>query len=131
MADITELERTSTLTSAVARLEELRTREALADPDDPSGAQLGRAEALELLALQEVVARKAGYGRQLTIRTARSAGASWSDIGRAIGTTRQAAWEAHRRWIDGQESNADQVGEIGFDADDAAAARALAGDPED
>jgi hypothetical protein len=131
MADITELERTSTLTSAVARLEELRTREALADPDDPSGAQLGRAEALELLALQEVVARKAGYGRQLTIRTARSAGASWSDIGRAIGTTRQAAWEAHRRWIDGQESNAGRVGEIGFDADDAAAARALAGDPED
>jgi hypothetical protein len=130
MADITELERTSTLTSAVARLEELRTREALADPDDPPGA-LSRAEALELLALQEVVARKAGYGRQLTIRTARSAGASWSDIGRAIGTTRQAAWEAHRRWIDGQESNAGRVGEIGFDADDAAAARALAGDPED
>jgi hypothetical protein len=131
MADITELERTSTLSSAVARLEELRTLEALADPDDPSGAQLSRAEALELLALQEVVARKAGYGRQLTIRTARSAGASWSDIGRAIGTTRQAAWEAHRRWIDGQESNAGRVGEIGFDADDAAAARALAGDPED
>jgi hypothetical protein len=131
MADITELERTSTLTSAVARLEELRTREALADPDDPSGVQLSRAEALELLALQEVVARKAGYGRQLTIRTARSAGASWSDIGRAIGTTRQAAWEAHRRWINGQESNAGRVGEIGFDADDAAAARALAGDPED
>ena len=130
MADIAELERTSTLTSAVARLEQLRTREALADPDDASGA-LSRAEALELLALQEVVARKAGYGRQLTIRTARSAGASWSDIGRAIGTTRQAVWEAHRRWIDGQEAGAGRVGEIGFDADDAAAARALAGGPED
>jgi hypothetical protein len=131
MADIAELEQTHTLTAAVSRLEQLRTRESLADPDDPSGARLSRAEALELLALQEVVARKAGYGRQLTIRTARSAGASWSDIGRAIGTTRQAAWEAHRRWIDGQESNAGRVGEIGFDADDAAAARALAGDPED
>ena len=131
MADIVELERTSTLTSAVARLEALRTREALADPDDPSGAPLSRAETLELLALQEVVARKAGYGRQLTVRTARAAGASWSDIGQALGTSRQAAWEAHRRWIDGQEDNAGRVGEIGFDPADAAAARALAGDPDD
>lgn len=132
MADIAELERTSTLSTAVARLEALRSREALADPDDPSGAaSLSQAECLELLALQEVVARKAGYGRQLTVRTARAAGASWTDIGRALGTSRQAAWEAHRRWIDGQEDNAGRVGEIGFDPADAAAARALAGSPED
>jgi hypothetical protein len=132
MADIAELERSFTLSSAVARLEGLRTREALADPDDASGAApLSREESLELLALQEVVARKAGYGRQLTIRSARAAGASWTDIGRALGTSRQSAWELHRRWIDGQEANAGTVGEIGFDATDAAAARALAGDVDD
>jgi hypothetical protein len=133
MADITELERDFTLTGAVARLEELRARDSMADADDPADdapAPLSRAESLELLALQEVVARKAGYGRQLTVRTARSAGASWSEIGQALGTSRQAAWETHQRWIDGQEQRAGRVGEIGFDAVDAAAARALAGEAD-
>jgi hypothetical protein len=46
------------------------------------------------------VARKAGYGRQLTIRSARAAGASWSQIGAALGTTKQSAWEAHTRWLE-------------------------------
>ena len=129
MADIAELERTVTLTAAVARLGELRTREALADPVDPAESPpLSREESLELLALQEVVARKAGYGRQLTVRTARAAGASWADIGLALGTSRQAAWEAHQRWIDGQAAQRGRVGEIGFDAAEADAARALAGD---
>ena len=73
MADIAELERRFSLSSAVARFEVLRTREALTDGDD--AAPLTREEALEVLALGEVIARKAGYGRQLTIRTARSAGA--------------------------------------------------------
>src|SRR4051794_41984966 len=91
MASIEELERQHTLTSAVARFEELRTRDSLGEPP------LGRAEALELLALGEVVARKSGYGRQLTVRTARTAGASWAEIGAALGTTRQSAWEGHRR----------------------------------
>jgi hypothetical protein len=63
---------------------------------------LTREEALELLALGEVIARKAGYGRQLTVRTARAAGASWSQIGAALGTTKQSAWETHTRWIDDQ-----------------------------
>jgi hypothetical protein len=132
MADIAELDRTFTLTAAVARLEELRRRDSLADPEDPAGfAPLSQAESLELLALQEVVARKAGYGRQLTVRTARSAGASWAEIGLALGTTRQAAWEAHQRWIDGQAAQHGRVGEIGFDDADASAARALAGQSDD
>ena len=132
MPDIAELEQIWTLTSAVARLEELRTRDSMADPDDPVGAApLTRDEALELLALQEVVARKARYGRQLTVRTARSAGASWGDIGLALGTSRQAAWEAHQKWIDGQAAQRGRVGEIGFDDADADAARALAGRPGD
>ena len=104
MLGIEELERRHTLASAVARFEDLRLRDSLADPP------LGRDEALELLALGEVIARKSGYGRQLTVRSARSAGASWAEIGRALGTTRQSAWEAHRRWIDGQAA---QHGEAG------------------
>jgi hypothetical protein len=123
MASIEELERQHTLISAVARFEELRTRDSLGEPP------LGRAEALELLALGEVVVRKSGYGRQLTVRSARTAGASWAEIGAALGTTRQSAWEAHRRWIDGQAAARGTVGQIGFDETDAAAARALAGDP--
>ena len=132
MADIEELERRHTLTTAVARLEELRLRDSLADPADPAaGVPLSREESLELLALQEVVARKAGYGRALTVRTARAAGASWSEIGRALGTSRQAAWEAHQKWIDGQARNHGEVGEIGFDDADVAAEQALAGGPAD
>jgi hypothetical protein len=127
--DVDGLERSLTLAAAVARFDELRTRDSLADPDGgPPG--LERAEALELLALGEVIARKAGYGRQLTVRAARAAGASWADIGTALGTTRQSAWEGHRRWIDGQAAQHGEVGQIGFDADEAAAARALAGTPE-
>jgi hypothetical protein len=127
--DLDALEREHTLSTAVRRYEELRTRDSLADPDDPDGPHpLRRAEALELLALGEVIARKAGQGRQLTVRTARGAGASWADIGQALGTTRQSAWEAHRRWIDGQVAQRGTVGAIGFDEQDAATARALAGD---
>ncbi len=135
MADVDALDREHTLSTAVRRYEELRTRDSLADPDDPDdpdgAGPLGRAEALELLALGEVIVRKAGQGRQLTVRTARAAGASWADIGQALGTTRQSAWEAHRRWIDGQAAQRGAVGEIGFDEDDATAARALAGDSAD
>src|SRR3954470_5105533 len=121
--DVDALEKELTLAAAVTRFEDLRLRDSLADPP------LTRAEALELLALGEVIARKSGYGRQLTVRSARTAGASWAEIGAALGTTRQSAWEAHRRWIDGQAAARGTVGQIGFDEADAAAARALAGDP--
>jgi hypothetical protein len=106
-----ELERRHTLATAVTRLDALRTRDSLAITRAELEADgvlpgpgvfrdgLTAAEALELLALIEVVVRKAGYGRQLTVRTARSAGASWTEVGRALGTTRQAAWEAHQRWL--------------------------------
>ncbi len=126
--DADDLERQHTLASAVRRYDELRARDSLADPDDPAGPRpLTREEALELLALGEVIARRAAQGRQLTVRTARSTGASWAQIGRALGATRQSAWEAHRRWIDGQAARHGAVGEIGFDEEDAAAARGLAG----
>jgi hypothetical protein len=112
------LEREHTLATAAARFDQLRTWETLGD------LTLGREEALELLALGEVIARKVGYGRQLTIRTARQAGASWSQIGTALGTTKQSAWESHARWIDEQTA-------AGWDGEDAEAARRLVGDPDD
>jgi hypothetical protein len=126
-----------TLLTAAARYDELRTRDALAgvaaDEDEPrfAGPPLTQQEALELLALGEVLARKAGYGRQLAVRSARGAGASWSQIGAALGTSKQAAWEAHGRWIDGQAEQYRRSGYEGFGPDDVAAARALAGQIDD
>lgn len=130
-----ELERRYTLPGAVARYDALRTRDALASPADEDGAAppdadaLTRGESLELLALGEVIARKAGYGRQLSVRSARRAGASWSQIGAALGTSKQAAWEAHNRWID-EQAREPGAGHWGWDADEVAAARALAGEPD-
>lgn len=113
-----------TLLTAVARLDDLRTRESMGEP-------LDRAEFLELLALSEVVARKAAYGRQLTVRAARETGASWSQIGAALGTSKQAAWEAHTRWIDTQAAAYGKPGQMGFDDADVAEARAIAGEPDE
>src|SRR4028119_519982 len=71
--DVDDLERQHTLMSAVIRYDELRTRDSLADPDDPAGPRpLTREEALELLALAEVIARRAPPGRQRAGRAARS-----------------------------------------------------------
>lgn len=125
-----ELERAFTLMTAAARYDALRTRDSLAFGDDGDAA-LSRAEVLEMLALSEVVARKAGYGRQLAVRSARQAGASWAQIGAALGTSKQAAWEAHNRWIDDQAKQDDNPGHLGWDADDIAAAHALADAPDE
>jgi hypothetical protein len=137
MTSPAEVESRHTLRTAVARYEELRSREALAGTasDDAPGVadaeRLSAAEVLELLALGEVIARKAAYGRQLSVRTARAAGASWTAIGRALGTTKQAAWEAHTRWIDGQRGQHGADGYEGFDDAEAAEARRQAGAPDD
>ncbi|HEU5108745.1 MAG TPA: hypothetical protein VFT95_09330 [Micromonosporaceae bacterium] len=105
-----ELEREHTLLTATARYDQLRARDSLApagaDPDEvePGVRALSRQEALELLALGELIARKAGYGRQLGVRTARATGASWSQIGAALGTSKQSAWETHARWLEEQSA---------------------------
>ncbi|GAA4961103.1 hypothetical protein [Kineococcus glutinatus] len=134
MVTVDELESRLSLHAAVARYEVLRARDSLVEGDDPLGdrtagpAPLDRDEALELLALGEVIARKAGYGRQLAVRTARTAGATWTQIGDALGTTKQSAWELHTRWID-QQVHQNAVHDYeGLDAGEAAVARALAGD---
>ena len=131
------LEHQYTLATAVARYDELRMRDLLAPgvEDLPAEDQLGpgplsRQEALELLALSELIARKAAYGRQLTVRSARAAGASWTQIGAALGTTKQSAWEAHNRWIDQQANHRSAYGHLSMDSQQAAAARALAGNPD-
>jgi hypothetical protein len=132
------LEQQHTLATAVARYDELRMRDllspavgGLAAGEEPGPGPLTRQEALELLALSEVIARKAGYGRQLTVRSARAAGASWAQIGAALGTTKQSAWEAHTRWIDQQAGHRKTYGDLGLDDQQAAAARALAGSPDE
>jgi hypothetical protein len=133
------VERQFTFRTAAARFEELRTRDALGPASGepagieaglPAAAPLSREEALELLALGEVIARKAGYGRQLTVRTARAAGASWAQIGAALGTTKQSAWEGYARWLEGQVEQHRRSGYEGLDEDRAAATRALAGAPD-
>jgi hypothetical protein len=106
-----DLERQFTLLTAAARHDQLRMRDALAPPgeepmdgDDGESRPLSKEEALELLALSEVIMRKASYGRQLTVRTARATGASWTQIGAALATSKQSAWETHTRWLAEQEA---------------------------
>jgi hypothetical protein len=125
-----ELERQHTLSTATTRYDELRMRDALATMAEDGQTPLSSAEVLELLALSEVVIRKAGYGRQTMVRSARAAGASWAQIGAALGTTKQAAWEAHNRWIEDQGHQHDRTGYSGLDAAQVEAARDLAGGPD-
>jgi hypothetical protein len=131
------LESQHTLRTAVARYEELRSRDSLAGSavDDAPGVaaaeRLTQAEVLELLALGEAIARKTGYGRQLSVRAARTTGASWSAIGQALGTSKQAAWEAHTRWIEDQAAQHRSSGYEGLDEVSVARARRLAGGPDD
>jgi hypothetical protein len=125
-----ELEREHTLSTATTRYDDLRMREALAAmAEDDHAAALSAAETLELLALSEVVIRKAGYGRQAMVRSARLAGASWTQIGHALGTSKQAAWESHNRWIDEQARQHAQTGYEGLDASQVDEARRWAGQP--
>ncbi|SEG84683.1 hypothetical protein SAMN04489712_11749 [Thermomonospora echinospora] len=124
------LEKLHTLRTAVARHDELATRHALACDEPDAPAALTRQQALELLALGEVIARKAAYGRQLVVRSARAAGASWSQIGAALGSSKQAAWEAHHRWIDEQARRDLGDAHLGLTPEEEAAARALAGPPD-
>jgi hypothetical protein len=59
-------------------------------------------EALELLALGEVVARKAHDSRHLGIWAALRGGVDWSRIAAALATTPAQAWDDHSAWLDAQ-----------------------------
>jgi hypothetical protein len=78
--------------------------------------QLDVQESLELLALGEVVSRKAHDSRLIGIRAALRGGASWDDIAAALGVSPERAYDAFTAAI------AEQL-----DDDAAASARELAG----
>jgi hypothetical protein len=112
------LESEFSLVTAVTRLDFLSRRDnhvvdashhTAVDDDDWSSikeatTRLDVDEALELLALGEVVARKAHDSRQKGIRAARRGGADWTDIAAALDTTPAQAWDEHAEWLDGQEA---------------------------
>jgi hypothetical protein len=126
-----DLEQQHTLSTATTRYDELRMRDALAAVgDDGAAPPLSREESLEMLALSEVVIRKAGYGRQAMVRSARATGASWTQIGTALGSSKQAAWEAHNRWIEDQARQHELTGYEGLDPNQVDRARGLAGRPD-
>ena len=133
-----ELDGQHTLRTAVARYDDLRSRDSLAagaaEEDAPEVAAaegLSQAETLEMLALSQVIASKAGHGQQLGVRSARRAGASWSAIGRALDMSKQAAWESHTRWIEDQAAQHRHSGYAGLDDLSVVRARRLAGRPDD
>ena len=124
------LEAEFSLPTAATRLDFLSRRDSgdtalntarSADEDDWSSLKtletsLDTDEALELLALGEVVSRKAHDSQLIGIRAALRGGAGWNEIGEALGTTPDAAYDAF------QDAIARQL-----DADAADAARELAG----
>jgi hypothetical protein len=135
------LESEFSLLTAVTRLDFLSRRDnvvvdeltdSVDDDDDwmrikDATTTLDADEALELLALGEVVARKAHEHRQLGIRAALRGGADWSQIARALGVTPRAAWERHISWLD-EQTAARAVGEAdALDAESITVARQLAG----
>ncbi|RFU19792.1 hypothetical protein [Geodermatophilus marinus] len=130
-----ELEQEFSLSTAVTRLDFLSRRDSGAttlntaaevDAEDWStfkdaATSLDVPESLELLALGEVVARKAHDSQLVGFRAALRGGASWTQIAAALGLTPQQAWTSYTELIARHERA--QV----LDADAASAARELAG----
>jgi hypothetical protein len=135
------LESEFSLLTAVTRLDFLSRRDNIvtdqpndsADDDDDwmrikdVTTTLDVDEALELLALGEVVARKAHEHRQLGIRAALRGGADWARIGRALSVSARSAWELHTRWLD-KQAKARRAGDPdALDEESLSEARRLAG----
>ncbi|TYP90743.1 hypothetical protein [Blastococcus xanthinilyticus] len=124
------LEAEFSLTTAATRLDFLSRRDngdtalnTVHDDEDSwaatlrdTGTQLDVHESLELLALGEVVSRKAHDSRLVGMRAALRGGADWEQIAAALGTTPRRAWDTFTELVGGQ-----------LDADAAASARELAG----
>ena len=110
---------------------ELNTVRDTADDDWASSLKdidtsLDTYEALELLALGEVVARKAHAGRPEGILAALRGGADWTDVAAALDVPPAYAWDEYTEWLDEQEALRER-GEDALDADEVVRARALAG----
>jgi len=123
------LETEFSLSTAATRLDFLSRRDngdtalnSVRDDDDSwssfrsASTSLDVHESLELLALGEVVARKAHDSRLVGIRAALRGGASWEQIAAALDVTPSEAWDAFHDAVSGQ-----------LDDDAATAARELAG----
>jgi hypothetical protein len=82
---------------------------------DTADTQLDVHESLELLALGEVVARKAHDSRLIGIRAALRGGATWDDVAAALGVSPQQAWDTYTEAV------------AALDDEAAASARELAG----
>jgi len=134
------LESEFSLLTAVTRLDFLSRRDnvVIDQPDDSADdddwmrikdvtTTLDVDEALELLALGEVVARKAHEHRQLGIRAALRGGADWSRIGRALSISPRTAWEVHTRWLDAQTKARRAGDQNALDEESLREARRLAG----
>jgi hypothetical protein len=135
------LESEFSLVTAVTRLDFLSRRDnhvidapndAADDDDDWTSIKeatttLDVQEALELLALGEVVARKAHGSRQTGIRAARRGGAEWTDIAAALDITPAQAWDEHTAWLDAQEAAAARGHAGALDATAVGQLRELAG----
>ena len=129
------LEQEFSLTTAVTRLDFLSRRDSGAttlntvqdvDTDDwtsfkAATTSLDVPESLELLALSEVVARKARDSQLTGFRAALRGGASWEQIAAALDVGPEEAWTRYHQLIERQERS--RV----LDADAAEAARELAG----
>ena len=129
------LEDDFTLTTAATRLDFLSRRDngdatlnRVQDVDDDDWASikdtdtsLDVPESLELLALGEVVARKAHGSRLVGIRAALRGGAGWEQIATALGVSPGEAWDCFHAAVDEQERGQ------ALDTDAAASHRALAG----
>jgi hypothetical protein len=124
------LQQDFTLTTAATRLDFLSRRDngdtrlntvQEVDADDwtsmrTAATQLDVEESLELLALGEVIARKAHDSRLVGIRAALRGGADWEQIAEALGSTPEQAWDDFAAAVTAE-----------LDADAAASARELAG----
>ena len=123
------LEEEFSLPTAATRLDFLSRRDSgettlntVADVDDDwsairaTGTSLDVAEALELLALGEVIARKAHGSRLIGLRAALRGGADWEQIAAALDRTPVEAWETYLSLVDAE-----------LQGDAADAARELAG----
>ncbi|MGY1664157.1 hypothetical protein ACI78Q_23235 [Geodermatophilus sp. SYSU D00705] len=129
------LEQEFSLTTAVTRLDFLSRRDSGAtttstvsevDDDDWSSfkeaaTSLDVPESLELLALGEVVSRKARDSQLVGFRAALRGGATWAQIAAAVDVSPEEAWATYHRLIERQERARL------LDPDAAAAARELAG----
>jgi hypothetical protein len=123
------IEQEFSLPTAATRLDFLSRRDsggttrgtvAEADEDDWSAiagaaTSLDVDESLELLALGEVVSRKAYDSRLTGMRAALRGGAGWDRIARALGTNPGAAWDIYQELLAAEEP------------ENAASARELAG----